>query len=155
MTDEVYFRAGVGMLVVNAEGLVLAAERGGIPGAWQAPQGGLAPDEEPIDAARRELAEEIGLDWASVAVLAAVDEWLGYELPASARSPKTGRGQVHKWFLLRYVGGEIDVLRGSGAEFREWRWVPMARLIEEAWPVRQPVYRRLAATWSDELAERP
>ena len=58
MTMEIYFRAGVGMLVINTKGLVLVAERSDRPDAWQAPQGGLQPEEEPLDAARRELAEE-------------------------------------------------------------------------------------------------
>jgi putative (di)nucleoside polyphosphate hydrolase len=109
------------------------------------------PGEAPIDAVRRELAEEVGLDWSNVEVLAEHPEWLGYELPAGARSGKTGRGQVHKWFLLRYLGGTIDLGRSGGREFSKWRWVPFALLEVETWPVRQPVYRHLASTWSASL----
>ncbi len=152
MADEVYFRAGVGMLVLNGDGLVLAAERSGMRDAWQAPQGGLRPDEAPIDAVRRELAEETGLDWSSVQVLAEHPEWLGYELPADARSGKTGRGQVHKWFLLRYLGGKIDLGRTGTQEFGKWHWVTFDALVGNTWPVRQPVYRHLATTWSSLLS---
>jgi putative (di)nucleoside polyphosphate hydrolase len=151
MADEVYFRAGVGMLVVNGDGLVLAAERSGIANAWQAPQGGLRTDEEPIDAARRELREETGIEWGDVDVLNEHPEWLGYELPPDGRSAKTGRGQVHRWFLLRYKGQGIDISRGTEAEFDRWQWVPMARLIDQTWVVRRPVYRRLLETWRDVL----
>jgi putative (di)nucleoside polyphosphate hydrolase len=138
------------MLLVNHAGLVLAAERSGIAGAWQAPQGGLEPGETPLDAARRELREELGVDWSRVEVLAEYPIWLGYELPPDAQSAKTGRGQVHKWFLLRYGTGDPDVEQ-SDPEFRAWRWVPMAKLISDAWPIRRSVYRALAEAWSDQL----
>ena len=154
MGEEVYFRAGVGMLILNGDGLVLAAERSSIPGAWQAPQGGLRPNEEPIQAARRELGEETGIEWSDVVVIAEHPEWLGYELPADARSEKTGRGQTQKWFLLRFHGDQMPHSEDAEHEFRDWRWVPMATLIDEAWVVRQPIYRRLAESWANFL-ERP
>ena len=152
MAEEVYFRAGVGMLVVNGDRLVLAAERSGIADAWQAPQGGIRPDKSPLDAARRELREETGIEWADVEVLAESPEWLGYELPPDARSAKTGQGQVHKWFLLRFTGDRVDLNQHAEREFRNWRWIPMAELVSATWVVRQPIYRRLAEIWSDVLA---
>jgi putative (di)nucleoside polyphosphate hydrolase len=151
MGDEVYFRAGVGLLVVNGTGLVLAAERSRMPGAWQVPQGGLFPGEQPIDAARRELLEETGIEWADVEVLDELAEWIGYELPPDSRSPKTERGQVHKWFLVRYSGSQVDLRRSADPEFDRWQWVSMASLVERTWAVRQPVYRRLAEAWAGVL----
>jgi putative (di)nucleoside polyphosphate hydrolase len=150
MSNEIYFRVGVGLLIVNAQGNVLAAERADHPAGWQAPQGGLQPSEEPLEAARRELVEETGIEWDEVTVLAEHAEWLGYELPEEARSEKTGRGQVHKWFLLRFLGDEADVDLASATtpEFGRWRWVAMTDLVEHAWHVRRPVYRRLAESWS-------
>ncbi|HEY6416536.1 MAG TPA: NUDIX domain-containing protein, partial [Acidimicrobiales bacterium] len=68
---------------------------------WQLPQGGIEGDEEPVDALWRELREETGLTADDVHVVAELPEWLGYALPTEYRSPKTGLGQVHKWFLLR------------------------------------------------------
>jgi putative (di)nucleoside polyphosphate hydrolase len=141
------------MLVTNDDGQVLAAERSDIPGAWQAPQGGLMPDEEPLEAARRELAEETGIDWADIITIDEYPEWLAYELPPGQRSPKAGRGQVQRWFLLHYRGPSdgINVTRGDAQEFVRWRWVSMARLIDQAWVVKRPIYRRLAAAWSARL----
>jgi putative (di)nucleoside polyphosphate hydrolase len=48
----------VGIVVFNAQGLVLAGERTDRPGSFQLPQGGLDEGESTVDAARRELLEE-------------------------------------------------------------------------------------------------
>jgi putative (di)nucleoside polyphosphate hydrolase len=141
------FRAGVGIVVLDTRGWVLALERSTVPGGWQLPQGGIEDGEEPIEALWRELREETGLTAAEVEVIAELPEWLGYELPAPYRSAKTGRGQVHKWFLLRAGADDLPVRTDTTpeAEFRAWRWVDLAELAERTVAFRQPVYRRLAA----------
>jgi putative (di)nucleoside polyphosphate hydrolase len=135
------------MVVLDGRGRVLALERSAVPGAWQLPQGGIEGDEEPGDALWRELREETGLTADDVHVVAELPEWVGYELPAEYRSPKTGRGQVHKWFLLRADADDPPVRMDTmpGAEFRAWRWVDLAELAGQTVAFRQPVYRRLVA----------
>ncbi len=139
------FRAGVGGVILDVRGRVLALERAATPGAWQLPQGGIEGDEAPVDARWRELSEEIGLTAEHVELLAEVPEWLGYELPPEFRSEKTGRGQVHKWFVLRIrdEGVSIRFDIGNEVEFQSWRWMPLAHLAEQTVSFRQPVYRRL------------
>jgi len=138
-----YFRAGVGAVITNAQGLILALERADIPDAWQLPQGGLEAVEEPLQAAFREIAEETAIPAGELQLLQASPELLVYELPPAARNVKTGRGQVQYWFLFSFSGRDEVIDVGSGGEFRSWQWMPFASLVEAAADFRKPVYRRL------------
>ncbi len=141
---EEYFRAGVGAVLLNRDGLVLAFERRDVPGAWQLPQGGLEASEEPVRAACREVEEETGIRESDLALIDTYPEPLVYELPATARSRKTGRGQVQYWFLFRFTGSEEDIDLKIGGEFRKWKWCDFQDLLNEVADFRKPVYQKLA-----------
>jgi putative (di)nucleoside polyphosphate hydrolase len=148
-----YFRAGAGAMIVNDAGHVLAIERVDIAGAWQLPQGGLEDDEDPLDGAYREIAEETGVAKADLEFVKACSELLVYELPPEARSKKTGRGQVLYWFLFHFRGDQ----QRTGArthESRGWRWMPFGRVIDGVTSFRKPMYARLALEFSDYLEPR-
>lgn len=153
--DDEYFRASAGILVIDGGGRVLALERDDLDGAWQLPQGGITTGEDPLAAAARELEEETGLAWSSVELLEELPTWLTYELPEEARSEKTGRGQVQKWFLVRLTGTDADIDLRSGAaapEFKRAEWMTIADLMARTWIVRRPIYCQLALSWSAYLA---
>src|SRR5262249_45679998 len=99
-----FFRAGVGAVFANERGDVLACERRDIAGAWQFPQGGLKDGEAPIEAVRREILEETGITRDHLRLMTECPDLLVYELPPSAWSRKTGRGQVQRWFMFAYQG---------------------------------------------------
>jgi putative (di)nucleoside polyphosphate hydrolase len=145
-----FFRASVGISVLNGQEEVLALERYEIPGAWQLPQGGLDEGEEPADAARRELREETGLGWHQVELIGEYPQWLAYELDPHHRKPDTGRGQVLKWFVVRLVDREarIDISqvdeRKGHPEFRAYTWMGLTDLLRKVAPFRLPVYEPLA-----------
>jgi putative (di)nucleoside polyphosphate hydrolase len=145
-----FFRANVGIVVLNADGQVLALEREEHPGSWQLPQGGLEVGEEPVEAAGRELGEETGLRWDQVNLLGECGEWLAYELDADMRGPDTGRGQVQRWFYVRLADqaamidlSRVDERKGS-REFSAYAWMSLAELLGRTVPFRLGVYRRVA-----------
>jgi putative (di)nucleoside polyphosphate hydrolase len=140
-----WFRVGVGMVILNDDGDVLALERSDWPGSWQLPQGGLERDEEPDSALWRELEEETGLTRDDARLVAVVPEWLGYELPDDLRNAKTDRGQVHQWSVLRLRrSAEPRLHREEVPEFAAWRWMRLEDLAETVISFRRPAYRRLA-----------
>lgn len=142
-----YFRASVGLVIVDDRGRVLAVERYRQPGQWQLPQGGMRLGEEPHQAAAREMYEELGLRRKHVRYVGEHPEWLAYELPEPFRSKKTGRGQVGRWLVFRLVAPERKIRLDGGQERRElraWAWRDLAELAEEVAAFRAGVYRRLA-----------
>ena len=158
-----HYRPCVGLVLLNRDGLVFIGRRKREAGpehvddthAWQMPQGGIDPGEEPYAAALRELHEETNVR--SVELVAEAPEWFSYDLPdAITRRAWRGRyrGQTQKWFALRFTGHEreIDIHRPAGgrhkAEFDAWRWERLERMPELIIPFKRAVYERVVATFS-------
>ena len=147
-----YFRAGVGAVVKNALGLVLAFERADVPGAWQFPQGGIERGEEPLDTILRELTEETGISRNDLRLIDKYPQPLVYELPVNMRSDKTGRGQVQHWFLFEYLGRDEAIDLSASREFRAWKWVSFTIVAGDAVEFRRSVYRALGSRFGSQLA---
>ena len=153
-----YFRANVGVLLLNRDGLVLAAERKEIPGAWQLPQGGINQGEEEEQAVLREMREEIGFSEQDIRdllqPLGTHPGWFAYQLPRENWSAKNGRGQAQRFFAYRFVGHDdrLDEAFGASPEFSAWKWTSMSDLIEEVWKVRRPVYEAIERAFAQHLA---
>jgi putative (di)nucleoside polyphosphate hydrolase len=159
--EDLPYRPCVGTMVLNRAGRVFIGRRTAGPEhidlvhAWQMPQGGVDPGEDPWPAALRELYEETNIR--SVERLGEIAEWLSYDLPpdlvGQAWKGKY-RGQTQKWYALRFTGddSEIDVATpGGGAhepEFVEWRWEPMRNLAELVVPFKRPTYERIVQEFS-------
>lgn len=147
-----FFRAGVGAVIINADGLVLVCERADVPGAWQLPQGGLKANESADAALVREVLEETGLSAEQLERVDAYPQPLAYELPLEMRSAKTGRGQVNYWFLLRLAAPESAVTLEAGGEFITWRWMTFEELLAGVVPFRRPVYAQVRDRFAPFLA---
>jgi putative (di)nucleoside polyphosphate hydrolase len=138
------YRLAVGIMLLNRTGKVFVARRIDMPTmpAWQMPQGGIDPGETPLQAAWRELKEEIGTDKAEL--LAESRSWLQYDLPADlARGVWGGRyrGQRQRWFAMRFTGSDADIdLATEHPEFDAWRWLAPQRLPEVIVPFKRQLY---------------
>lgn len=140
-----WFRAGVGAIITNDRGEVLAFERKDVPGAWQLPQGGLDPEEEPLQGVYREVAEETGIQKEHLSLLADTPRLLAYELPPEYRSKKTGRGQVQYWYIFQLKADEQVIGLGDNKEFNAWQWMSMTELADTTVAFRRTVYQDLVS----------
>jgi putative (di)nucleoside polyphosphate hydrolase len=149
------YRPCAGMMVLNRDGLVFIGRRISGPEhidathAWQMPQGGIDDNEDPYQAALRELYEETNIH--SVQKLGEIADWLTYDIPRDIVGRAWGgkyRGQKQKWYALRFTGGdsEIDIAHPAGGhepEFVEWRWAAMEELPELVVPFKRGTYERV------------
>ena len=162
------YRACVGVMVLNAEGLVWTGRRisqgnteyDGSPQLWQMPQGGVDPGEEAEPAARRELYEETGMR--SVELIEALPQPVRYDLPAAMMGVGLRgryRGQEQRWFAYRFTGDESEIRiapppDGHAPEFDAWAWRPMVELADLIVPFKRPVYEAVVAGFAHLAAAR-
>lgn len=155
MTTDLPYRPCVGVVLMNAQGLIFVGERMDTPGAWQMPQGGIDEDETPKQAALRELEEETGVPPDLVEIAAEHPDWVLYDLPDHLIGKVWKgrfRGQRQKWFLLRYQGDDAQIdLAKHHKEFARWRWMTPDQVIRDIVPFKRPVYEKVFAGFAGHL----
>jgi putative (di)nucleoside polyphosphate hydrolase len=149
------YRRGVGIMLVNAVGLVFVAKRIDMPSdAWQMPQGGIDADETPLAAAKREMFEEIGTDKADF--VAESIGWYRYDLPSDLIGKIWGgryRGQEQKWFVARFTGKDTDInIATEHPEFLDWKWAESSQLPSLIVPFKRQLYADVVREFSGVIA---
>jgi putative (di)nucleoside polyphosphate hydrolase len=153
------YRPCVGLMLLNAAGMVFAGQRVDNPAdAWQMPQGGIDEGESPRAAALRELGEEVGLAPEQVDVLRESAVWLPYDLPR-ALVPRLWkgrfRGQTQRWFAMRFIGPDAAIdIATEEPEFRAWAWLRHDELMGRIVPFKRNIYARVFEEFAD-LVGRP
>lgn len=141
---EKRYRRNVAAIVQRSDGRILIARRSDYPQSWQFPQGGVGKNEDPEEALRREVAEEVSLPANRYRVTARRS---GYRYDFPDGPDRRGfHGQEQTYFLCLLEEGaemEVDPARGCG-EFTEAAWVETEnfphRLVP---PMKQGVYRQV------------
>ena len=154
--ERLPYRKNVGVMLVNAEGLVFVGQRRDNPTpAWQMPQGGIDKGEAPRDAALRELEEETGVSRGLVEVVAETDGWISYDLPADLIPKLWGgkwRGQDQKYYLMRFLGTDEDInIATEEPEFSAWKWLAPDALPDAIVPFKREVYEKVVAELAPQI----
>ena len=126
MKDKLPMRQGVGIIVLNEKNQVFVGKRKDNPvDKWQMPQGGIDQNETPLNAMKRELAEETSIK--NIKILKEIENWLEYELPPNLLGKiwkGKFRGQKQKWFIVKFLGQDSEInLNTKHQEFIEWKWI--------------------------------
>jgi putative (di)nucleoside polyphosphate hydrolase len=149
--DPKLYRPNVGLALFHGNGLVFLGKRYGAepPFQWQMPQGGIDRGETAMQAAWREMEEEIGVRAEHADLLEETSDWLYYEFPTKLRTKMKQRGrykgQRQKWFAFRFKGRDADIrLDTHTPEFSDWRWAPLVQAPGLVIPFKRPTYEEVA-----------
>ncbi len=152
MSNELPYRACVGITLFNHEGMVLVGERLDSPGSWQMPQGGIDEGETLEEAFYREMLEEIGTDLAEI--IKVHDEKLRYDLPSHLLHKLwNGKyaGQEQTWIAARFTGSDEDINIAAHRlqEFRAWQWVGLDEILDLIVPFKRDTYKEVIEAFQD------
>lgn len=152
------YRKCAAAAVIDSSGRMLIGERIQIPGAWNAPQGGMDAEnsESAAAAAAREAFEEVGItstgEQAQVVLVASQEsneDAVRYE--AGGWLTKAGfAGQQLHWALFYTSDAKLDAepsricelggLGGGAPEFSQVKWAPIDEVIESMWEAKRKPY---------------
>ncbi len=138
------YRLNVGIMLINNNHKIFVASRKGQTDSyrWQMPQGGIDENENPFDAAKRELFEETGIR--EISYISQTKNWYTYDFPdwIPEEKRKKWSGQKQKWFLFLYTGLNIqkDFSSRQDMEFDDFQWVEKDFLINHIVPFKKNVY---------------
>ena len=153
MSNTLQYRPNVGIVIFNSDKNIWIGKRidNNTKEGWQLPQGGIDHQEEPLDAAIREVYEETGIT--TIKNIATIDNWIKYNLPLDIAKNKWGGkyiGQKQKWYLFYFYGdeNEININIDKQPEFSKWKWADEQYIKDNVTNFRKDVYKKVFESFS-------
>ncbi len=138
-------------MLIAPDRRIFIGRRSGRTDAWQMPQGGVDDGETAIEAACRELWEEVGTTKALL--LRESRRWHTYDVPEPMRPAYwKGRwvGQAQRWFALAFIGRDHDIdTAAHDREFDAWQWMTASEMLERIVPFKRATYDAVVAEFRD------
>jgi putative (di)nucleoside polyphosphate hydrolase len=145
------YRRNVGLMLISPDRRIFVGRRIKPRDSWQMPQGGVDDGETPVEAACRELWEEVGTS--NALLLRESAQWLTYDVPESMRpSNWKGRwhGQAQRWFALAFTGRDSDIdIAAHDQEFDAWQWMSAGEMLERIIPFKRATYVAVVEEFRD------
>lgn len=119
--ESAFFRPNVAALITYNQ-KILACQRTDYPSSWQCCQGGIEAGEDPCDALKRELEEELSLTQANYKILTVSSFWRRYRFPHFFSTQKREFeyiGQEQLWFHVEILDPTLINLNATHGEFCE------------------------------------
>jgi putative (di)nucleoside polyphosphate hydrolase len=153
MPNTLQYRPNVGIVIFNSDKKIWIGKRidNNSKEAWQLPQGGIDYQEEPLNAAIREVYEETGIT--TIKNIGSIDNWIKYNLPLDIAKNKWGGkyiGQKQKWYLFYFYGdeNEININISKQPEFSKWKWADEEYVKDNVTNFRKDVYKKVFQSFS-------
>ena len=148
------YRRNVGLMLIAPDRRIFVGRRFKPRDSWQMPQGGVDDGETPIEAACRELWEEVGTT--NALLLRESAQWLTYDVPEDMRPASwKGRwqGQAQRWFALAFTGKDSDIdIAAHDQEFDAWQWMGAGEMLERIVPFKRSTYVAVVEEFRDLVA---
>ncbi|MDD2840317.1 MAG: GNAT family N-acetyltransferase [Rickettsiales bacterium] len=113
------YRQAVGCMLIDKTGQIYVFQRVDFTDAWQCPEGGLNKDENELDAAYREVYEEIGIEKNKLKLIKESNAFFRYNFE-KGYTVDGHTGQKKKFFLFEFLGDFNDFNYTKTSEKQEF-----------------------------------